>query len=184
MFNLTTNSIINSRDIIWLNKTYGEWKNNKTTISTVEDDNIGLLTGIDKMKLTTNATKYTLALFSTEIVKEPTTYEEAINSEQKEDQIKWKNSIDKVLKEVEKRNVWEIIDEKDIPIDFRCIKNTWIFKVKRNGIFRARLVACVYSQIPGIDFIESFAPVLNDVSFRIILIAKLLWNMTCSVVDI
>jgi hypothetical protein len=32
------------------------------------------------------------------IVKEPTTYEEAINSEQKEDQIKWKNAIDKELK--------------------------------------------------------------------------------------
>jgi hypothetical protein len=29
-----------------------------------------------------------LALFSTEILKEPTTYEEAINSELKEDQIK------------------------------------------------------------------------------------------------
>jgi hypothetical protein len=55
MLKLTTNSIINSRDIIWLNKTYGEWKNNKTTISTVVDDTIELLTGIDKMKLTTNA---------------------------------------------------------------------------------------------------------------------------------
>jgi hypothetical protein len=29
-----------------------------------------------------------LALFSTDIIKEPTTYEEAINSEQKKDQIK------------------------------------------------------------------------------------------------
>jgi hypothetical protein len=48
MFNLTTNSMINSRDIICLNKTYGEWINNKTTISTAEDDNIELLTGIDK----------------------------------------------------------------------------------------------------------------------------------------
>jgi hypothetical protein len=59
MLNLTTNSIINSRDINWLNKTYGEWKNNKTTISTVEDDTIEMLTGIDKIKLTTNATKDT-----------------------------------------------------------------------------------------------------------------------------
>jgi hypothetical protein len=32
--------------------------------------------------------KVDLALFSTEIIKEPTSYEEAINSEQKEDQIK------------------------------------------------------------------------------------------------
>jgi hypothetical protein len=66
---------------------------------------------------------------------------------------------------------------KDIPINRWCIKNKWIFKVKRNGIFRARLVACGYSQVPGIDFSESFAPVLNEVSFRIMLIAKLIWNM-------
>jgi hypothetical protein len=56
--------------------------------------------------------------------------------------------------------------------------------VKRNGIFRARLVACGYSQVPGIDFNQSFAPVLNDVSFRIMLIAKVVWNMTCTVVEI
>jgi hypothetical protein len=85
---------------------------------------------------------------------------------------------------MEKRGVWEIIDEKNIPINRRCIKNKWIFKVKRIGIFRARLVACGYSQVPGIDFSESFAPVLNDVSFRIMLIEKLVWDMTSTVVDI
>jgi hypothetical protein len=36
---------------------------------------------------------------------------------------------------MEKRGVWEIIDEKNIPMNCRCIKNKWIFKVKRNGIF-------------------------------------------------
>jgi hypothetical protein len=45
-------------------------------------------------------------------------------------------------------------------------------------------VACGYSQIPGIDFSESFALVLNDVSFRIMLIAKLVWDMTSTVIDI
>jgi hypothetical protein len=44
-------------------------------------------------------------------------------------------------------------------------------------------VACGYSQIPGIDFNESFAPVINDVSFRIMLIAKLIWNLEASIVD-
>jgi hypothetical protein len=79
--------------------------------------------------------KINLALFSTVTVKEPTTYEEAINSEKKEDQIKWKSAIGKELKEMEKRGVWEIIDEKNIPINRRCIKNKWILNVKRNGIF-------------------------------------------------
>jgi hypothetical protein len=74
---------------------------------------------------------------------------------------------------MEKRGVWEIIDEKDIPTNHQCIKNIWIFKVKRYGIYQARLIACGYSQVPGINFSESIASVLNDVSFRIMLIAKL-----------
>jgi hypothetical protein len=67
-----------------------------------------------------------LAPFSTVTVKEPKTYEEAINSEKKEDQVKWKSAINKELKEMEKRGVWEIIDEKNIPINRRYIKNKWI----------------------------------------------------------
>jgi hypothetical protein len=45
-------------------------------------------------------------------------------------------------------------------------------------------VACGYSQVPGIEFNERFAPVLHDVSFRLILIEKLVWGITCTVVDI
>jgi hypothetical protein len=37
---------------------------------------------------------------------------------------------------------------------------------------------------PRVYFSESFAPVLNDASFRIMIIAKLVWDMTSYVVDI
>jgi hypothetical protein len=50
--------------------------------------------------------------------------------------------------------------------------------------FCARLVACDYSQVPGIDFNENFAPVLNKICFKIILIAQFVWDMTCIVVGI
>jgi hypothetical protein len=53
-----------------------------------------------------------------------------------------------------------------------------------NGIFRARLVACGYSQVPGVDFQESFAPMINDVTFRILLIMMLTWNLKAKIVDI
>jgi hypothetical protein len=46
------------------------------------------------------------------------------------------------------------------------------------------LLTCGYSQIPGVDFKENFAPVVNDVSFRIILSAKLLWDLQASIVDV
>jgi hypothetical protein len=35
-----------------------------------------------------------------------------------------------------------------------------------------------------VGFTKSFAPVLNDVSFRLMLISKLVWDMTSTVVDI
>jgi hypothetical protein len=56
--------------------------------------------------------------------------------------------------------------------------------MRQNRIFRVRLLACRYSQIPEIDFNESFAPVINDVSFRIIFIAKLIWNLESSIADV
>jgi hypothetical protein len=58
-----------------------------------------------------------LAFFSTDVILESTTYEEALNCERKEDQINWKDALDKELKEMAKRGVWEVIDEKDVRIN-------------------------------------------------------------------
>jgi hypothetical protein len=38
--------------------------------------------------------------------------------------------------------------------------------------------------VPGIDFNESYAPVINDVSFRIILIGMIAWNLKAKIIDI
>jgi Reverse transcriptase (RNA-dependent DNA polymerase) len=45
-----------------------------------------------------------------------------------------------------------------------------VFVEKRNGVYRARLVALGYSQVAGVDFKDHFSPVLCDTSFRIILL--------------
>jgi hypothetical protein len=51
-------------------------------------------------------------------------------------------------------------------------------------IFRAILVAYGYNQIPGIDFTERNSPLMNDVSFRIILIGMIIWNLEVKIFDI
>jgi hypothetical protein len=51
-------------------------------------------------------------------------------------------------------------------------------KIKWNGVFRARLVACGYSQIPGIDFTENYAPIISNVTYRIMLIAEIVWKLS------
>ena len=126
-----------------------------------------------------------LAFFSGIVFnEEPTTFEQAWNHQDPKIREKWRDAINKEFDEMSKKEVWKVIKKEDIPKNRRTIKCKWIFKIKRNGIFRARLVACGYSQIPGIDFNESFAPVINDVSFRIMLIAKLIWNLKGCIIDV
>jgi hypothetical protein len=48
-------------------------------------------------------------------MKKPATFEVVINCDWKEDQIKRKDEINKVFKEITKLGVFNIIDEKEIP---------------------------------------------------------------------
>jgi hypothetical protein len=124
-----------------------------------------------------------VALFRGIVIdEEPSTFDEAWNHDDPKARGKWLDAIKKEICDMDKQQVWEIIKKEDIPEDRRNIKCKWIFKIKRNGILRARLMVCGYSQISGIDYNESFAPVINDVSFRIMLIAKIIWNLESSIV--
>jgi hypothetical protein len=83
---------------------------NQNATRTVEDNSYGRELTLDQVNL---------ALFSADFVKEPTTYEEALNCECKEDQMKWKDRINyefkatnRELKEIMKRGVREVTDEK------------------------------------------------------------------------
>jgi hypothetical protein len=77
--------------------------------------------------------------------KEPATFDEAWNHDDPRSREKWREAINKEFEEMKKKEVWEIMKKEDIPQDRNTIKCKWIFKIKRNGVFRARLVACGYS---------------------------------------
>ena len=59
-----------------------------------------------------------------------------------------------------------------------------MFKIIRDGTYRARLVALGYSQTPGIDYTDNFAPVAHDVSFRIALARMMVEELDSSVMDV
>ena len=56
------------------------------------------------------------------------------------------------------------------------MKTKWVFEINRNGIFLSHLVACGYSQISGVDYTENYAPVINDVTWLVLLLVMLLNN--------
>ena len=81
---------------------------------------------------------------------------------------------------------YEVIDmeREDCPNAHRLVGCRWVFKVTRNGVYHARLVAKGFSQIPGMDFRDSYSPVVNDVTFRVVVARMLIENLKGKVVDI
>ena len=51
-------------------------------------------------------------------------------------------------------------------------------------MYQARLVACGYSQVPGVHFSENYSLVVNDVSFRILPLMFLHLGYTAKIVDV
>jgi len=232
MLNMETKKVINSRDMIWLNQVYNDWKVQKVKMYVEDDEGNAVEPKIqhinelqeevqeevqeekvlDEQKrakiyrilhqlessFNPEASRIVerieqgreillnhanFAIFSGGVVEqvEPTTFNEVWDHNDPRTREKWREAINKQFEEMKKKEVWEVMKKEVIPQDTRTIKCKWIFKIKRNGVFRARLVACGYSQIPGIDFNQTFAPVVNNVSFRIILITKLCCDLQASI---
>jgi hypothetical protein len=115
---------------------------------------------------------------------EPTTFNEAYNNKNVKFRDRFREAIRKEFRDMIARGVWRNMKRRDVPQGRRLVKSKWVFEIKRSGRFRARLVACGYSQIPGVDFQNSYAPTINDVSWRILIVAMLLWNLSAKIVDV
>jgi hypothetical protein len=43
---------------------------------------------------------------------------------------------------------------------------------------------CGYNQIPGVDFSESYSPIANDITIRLLLVAMILFGLSAKIVDV
>ena len=114
----------------------------------------------------------------------PETFEQAYYHPDLKIRLRWRIAIKKEFRDMNSRKVWETFKKSNIPKDRRCIKCKWVFDIKRDGRFRARLVACGYSQVPGVDFVESYAPVINDITWRILIVLKIMFGFDALIVDV
>lgn len=96
------------------------------------------------------------------------TYEEATNSTEA---AQWAGAIQNEFKAHEENNTWKLV--KRTP-EMRLIDSKWVFRVKKDADgksyrFKARLCARGFRQQEGIDFKETFSPVVRYDSLRILL---------------
>ena len=90
---------------------------------------------------------------------------------------KWREAICLEFKKMMDMGVWRHVKRNDHPNDHRLVGCRWVFKVKRNGVYHARLVTKGFNQIPGVDFTDNYSPVVNDVTFRVVVARMIIENL-------
>jgi hypothetical protein len=113
----------------------------------------------------------------------PQTYDEAWNHPDPWQREKWREAIRLEFKKMNDHKVWKKVPRLSMPPQRRCVKCKWIFEIKRNGTFCSRLVACGYSQTPGVDFTEYYSPVANEVTICVLLVAEIVWKLVSKIID-
>ena len=100
-----------------------------------------------------------------DVLKDPVTVKEALSSS---DGDRWNTAMEKEIESLKTNDVWDLVD---LPEHRTPVGSKWVFKRKMNANgtvdrYKARLVAQGYSQKYGIDYDETFCPVVRFDSVR------------------
>jgi hypothetical protein len=98
----------------------------------------------------------------------PLRYEDIENLANHDD---WYRASDQEIASLIEHGTWELVP---LPPDRRAINCKWVFRIKRDADgnivkYKARLCACGYSQIAGLDYKEIYSPVVRAESLRMML---------------
>lgn len=108
--------------------------------------------------------------------------EEAMNGSESED---WCLAIEQELKSFEENEAWEVVDRPEQGTIVQC---KWVFRKKiesDNKVrYRARLVAKGFTQKAGIDYNETFSPVLRYSTLRLLFALSVKYDLEITHLDI
>ena len=121
--------------------------------------------------------------FIMNVENDPTTYEVAMNSV---DCAFWKEAIKIELDSILQNHTWNLVD---LPPGCKVIGCKWIFKKKLRpdgtmDKFKARLVAKGYTQKPGIDYFDVYAPVARITTIRVLVALASIYKLHIHQMDV
>jgi len=112
---------------------------------------------------------------------EPKTVSEARNQT---DWKLWEATITKEHNSMLEKKVWTPRKLEEVPKNCRILGSKWVFKLKEGPLHRATLISQGFNQIPGVDFTDAYAPVVQDITLRMLLTLMIVQNMKAEVIDV
>lgn len=97
----------------------------------------------------------------------------------------WVQAMGEELNSFAINNVWTL---EDLPAGAKVVGNKWVYKKKQNAdgtvLFRARLVAKGFTQTFGIDYHDTFAPVVRGTTLRLLFATAVSFDLKIGHIDI
>ena len=111
------------------------------------------------------------------------TWDQAMNGPDRQGY--WEACQKEIKTLVEEKDAWDVVDKQDW---MNVLPSTWAFKCKRypSGAIRklkARFCARGDRQLEGVDFFDTFAPVVNWTTVRLMLILSIILGLSTKQVD-
>lgn len=111
---------------------------------------------------------------------EPKSFSEAVQSPE------WQHAMAEEYKTLVHQGTWTLVPS---PIGANVIGSQWIFKLKKHSDwsiarYKARLVARGNQQEEGMDFTETFSPVIKQPTVRVVLSLAVHHNWTIRQLDV
>lgn len=123
-----------------------------------------------------------MCLSSTVPASEEITFSEALHGPESE---QWKRAMTDEMQSFEDNDAWELMEN---PGNVSIVKCRWVFNKKfdvdNNVRYRARLVAKGFSQKPGIDYTETFSPVVRHSTLRLLFALSVKIGMSITHLDV
>ena len=112
----------------------------------------------------------------------PKSYEEAVCSDKSK---KWVDAMHEEMNALGENNTYELCE---LPSDANLIGGRWVYAIKQNvdssQNYKARYVAKGYSQIPNVDYGETFSPTARITSIRMLVQIAIQQNMFLHQMDV
>jgi hypothetical protein len=100
----------------------------------------------------------------------------------------YQEAMAKEIKALERHGTWTLVPKSSIPKGRRALPSTWAFKKKRfpDGMMRklkARFCVRGDQQVEGVDYFESYAPVVSWTTVRLLLSLSIIFGLETRQVD-